>query len=338
MSVFGLDIHQYTYLYAHRFFTHVATSALDSESELVVQEALDKLLVTEKRTTIIIAHRLTTIRNADVIVVIAGGKVVEMGTHDELMEHKVGQYRALVEKQEHGLESGKTDTMALSRNGSEANLESISGSSGNLKALDGNITQLRFHDVRFAYPTRPRKAILDKFNLSVRQGETIALVGPSGGGKSTTIGLIERFYDPDYGCIEFEGVDIRDLNVSWYRDQIGIVQQEPTLFAGTIAKNIAYGFPGATQKQIEAAAIAANAHDFIMAFPRGYDTDVGESGKALSGGQKVSGRLHHALEFFLRVHQSSLMHFSLFSIMKQRVAIARALVKNPKILLLDEGN
>lgn len=273
-------------------FLCLATSALDSESELVVQEALDKLLATEKRTTIIIAHRLTTIRNADVIVVISGGKVVEMGTHDELMGHEAGQYRALVEKQEHGLESGNK---LPSRNNSEANLASISGSSGDLMALDGdrrkslgNITQLRFHDVRFAYPTRPRKAILDRFNLSVRQGETIALVGPSGGGKSTTIGLIERFYDPDCGCIEFEGVDIRDLNVSWYRDQIGIVQQEPTLFTGTIAKNIAYGFPGATKDQIEAAAKAANAHDFIMSFPRGYDTDVGESGKALSGGQKVS--------------------------------------------------
>jgi len=174
-----------------------ATSALDSESELVVQEALDKLLVTEKRTTIIIAHRLTTIRNADIIVVIAGGKVVEMGTHDELMGYEAGQYRALVEKQEHGLESSATDTKMPSRNNSEANLASITGSSGDLMALDvdrrksiGNMTQLRFHDVRFAYPTRPRKPILDKFNLSVRQGETIALVGP-----------VSCIFSPSFMCV-----------------------------------------------------------------------------------------------------------------------------------------
>ncbi len=111
----------------------------------------------------------------------------------------------------------------------------------------------------------------------------MALVGPSGGGKSTTIGLIERFYDPDEGSIEFEGYDLKQLNLQWYRDQIGIVSQEPTLFSGTIAKNIAYGAPNATRNEIEAAAISSNAHDFISLFPKGYDTDVGEGGAQLSG-------------------------------------------------------
>ena len=112
------------------------------------------------------------------------------------------------------------------------------------------------------------------------------MVGPSGGGKSTTVGLIERFYDPDEGSIEFEGVDIRELNLEWYRDQISIVSQEPTLFSGTIAKNISYGAPNATMKEIEEAAKQANAYDFISSFPQGFDTDVGEGGTQLSGGQK----------------------------------------------------
>lgn len=144
------------------FFSRLdeATSALDSESELVVQEAIEKLLVAEKRTTIIIAHRLTTIRNADVIVVIAGGRVVEQGTHDELMESATGHYRALVLKQESGLDGG--DSQGPSRTSSEKNLAAAGGSMADLMALESsrrksvmNLTQLRFKDVRFAYPTRP---------------------------------------------------------------------------------------------------------------------------------------------------------------------------------------
>lgn len=167
--------------------------------------------------------------------------------------------------------------------------------------------QLKFRNVTFSYPTRPGKLIMDGFNLSIRKGETLALVGPSGGGKSTTVSLIERFYDPNSGTLDFEGVDVKDLNVKWLRDQIGMVQQEPVLFNGSIFKNIGMGWDRAKQSDIIEAAKAANCHDFISAFPEGYNTEVGEGGTQTSGGQK------------------------------QRIAIARALVKKPKILLLDEA-
>merc|ERR1711935_970513 len=165
-----------------------------------------------------------------------------------------------------------------------------------------------FRNVTFAYPTRPTKKILDKFKLKVYKGETIGLCGISGGGKSTVMGLIERFYDPENGSVEFFGQNIKDLNVRWYRDQIGYVGQEPTLFEATIAENIAYGAPDASREQIIEAAKQANAYDFIMKFPEEFDTPLsGGSGTELSGGQK------------------------------QRVAIARALVKQPEVLLLDEA-
>jgi ABC-type multidrug transport system fused ATPase/permease subunit len=124
------------------------------------------------------------------------------------------------------------------------------------------------------------------FNLSVALGQTVALVGPSGGGKSTTVGLIERFYDPQEGSVEYMGHDIRSLNISWYRDQIGYVGQEPVLFNDSILNNIKYGSPGATSQEIEEAAKQANCHDFIVGFADGYNTMVGERGVQLSGGQK----------------------------------------------------
>ncbi|KAJ2998322.1 ATP-binding cassette sub- B member 10, mitochondrial [Globomyces sp. JEL0801] len=171
--------------------------------------------------------------------------------------------------------------------------------------VHGNV---QFENVEFAYPTRADSLIFRDLSFSLSPGETVAIVGHSGSGKSTIAQLLLRFYDPLNGRITIDGVSIKELDPNWMRDKVmGLVSQEPVLFATTIKENIRYGKPDATDEEIYQAAKEANAHDFILQFPKGYETYVGDRGLAISGGQK------------------------------QRIAIARALLKNPQILVLDEA-
>ena len=180
----------------------------------------------------------------------------------------------------------------------------VADTGGTLAEINGRI---EFHQVEFSYPSRPDVAVLRGVNFTVMPGQVVALVGSSGGGKTTIANLIPRFYEPKSGSILLDGTAIKTLRPSYLRENIGIVSQEPVLISATIADNIRYGCPDASDAQMRQAAQDANALEFIERFPGGFNTEVGEKGVQLSGGQK------------------------------QRVAIARAILKNPRILLLDEA-
>ena len=176
-----------------------------------------------------------------------------------------------------------------------------------LAAPDKRHGKIAFENVGFVYPSRPGVQALDGVSFTVEPGETIALVGPSGAGKTTIIQLLLRFYDPSSGRITLDGDDLRDLNRADFRRHMALVPQDPVIFAASARENIRFGRPDASDAQVEAAAKAAAAHDFLTALPDGYDSYVGERGVMLSGGQK------------------------------QRIAIARAILRDAPVLLLDEA-
>nr|CAB3484512.1 unnamed protein product [Digitaria exilis] len=166
---------------------------------------------------------------------------------------------------------------------------------------------IKFESVYFAYPSRPDMTVLKGFNLQIAAGQTVAIVGSSGSGKSTAIALVQRFYDASEGTVKIDEVDIKELQIKWIRSKMGLVSQDPALFGTSIKENILLGKPDASMDEIYAAAMTANAHNFIRGLPEAYETKIGERGALLSGGQK------------------------------QHIAIARAAIRNPVILLLDEA-
>lgn len=247
---------------------------------------------------LVIWYGATLVANGD----IEPGSLISFVLYTVFIGASVGGLGDLYGKVQSAL--GATERILEILNEEEEPTDKSIKSLSQIPRVEGNIA---FNQVAFSYPTRTDIEVLRNINLQIQAGDKIALVGPSGAGKSTIIQLLMRFYDVSAGSITVDGQDIRDMNLTTLRGNIGIVPQEVLLFGGTIRENIAYGRPESTEDEIIEAAKKANAYNFIQTFPEGLDTIVGERGIKLSGGQR------------------------------QRVAIARAILKNPAILILDEA-
>ncbi|XP_076450266.1 mitochondrial potassium channel ATP-binding subunit-like [Babylonia areolata] len=233
---------------------------------------------------------------------LSAGDLMSFLAASQTIERSMGQMSVLFGNMVRGMSAGSRVFEYIE---SRASMSLRGGKTIPYHSMMGTI---QFKDVGFSYPTRSEQVVLHDFNLNVPGGRMVALVGLSGGGKSTVAALLERFYDVTKGSISIDGIDIRDLDPSWLRGHaIGFINQEPVLFATSVMENIRYGRPDATDQEVMEAAKLANAHTFITGFPEGYRTVLGERGVTVSGGQK------------------------------QRIAIARALIKNPSILVLDEA-
>uniref|UniRef100_A0A7S4NHN6 ABC transporter domain-containing protein n=1 Tax=Odontella aurita TaxID=265563 RepID=A0A7S4NHN6_9STRA len=283
-----------------------ATKALDRENGESIQDIIDELALERNRTTIILPTRLSEIRHVDTIVAMDRGRCVETGHHDQLMNSSAGYYRTLVERENSS--PAADDSFSRKRDAAaDADDSNDEGRGGRGDRQRRDDCLLRFLNVRFSYPSRPNKTVLNGFNLSVRQGELLALVGPHRGGKMTALMLAGRLYDAIVGRVDYNGQDVRKLDVTWLREQICFLQLNAPLLNTTVARNIDPNGDYSREEIVKACGMA-NVHKEITSLRGGYDAEVRTGGSQLS------------------------------ACFRQRIALANAFLKRPNVILLDEAS